>query len=80
MSVTSLDDIPQRTKQFIFSYAQYNQGSHVAFGFDLCLVLSRTGLHSLLLSHTSNFWKVQGNFFLDVTHPRFVCLLPHGFV
>ena len=55
MSVTSLDDIPQRTKQFIFSYAQYNQGSHVAFGFDLCLVLSRTGLHSLLLSHTSNF-------------------------
>lgn len=70
MSVTSLDDTPQRTKQFIFSYAQSNQGSHVAFGFELCLVLSRTGLHSLL----------QGNFFLNVTHPRFVCLLPHGFV
>lgn len=79
MSVTSLDGIPQRPKQFIFSYAQSSQGSHSAFGFDLCLDLSRTGLHSLFLSHASDFCRVQGDFLLDVTHSRFVWLLPHWF-
>ena len=40
-SVTSLDGIPQRLKQFIFRHAQPNQGSHAAFDFDFSLVLEQ---------------------------------------